>query len=695
VADWINHVVIAAPRNGTTSHTVAADGTGGTVIGGTAFTPTAGRLLKSSCYGGITSGSNTAVPTAPPTGWTAPTNNQAVNNGGLYVWKRIASATSADQLVLTHNASNYPILVEFWEYAAGSDINTMAFAVSVANGATGPALSSQTGVHTFSAYGGVDYISGSTGGGNPSFATGLVTSTFLNAGGSPVTDGYEYAFADSEGSAAASYSDAFTWTGAPGGGAPTVERLVEAMTVVAATTPLDGAYLRQDSTSKWLRQDLSGAWIGQSYVFTGNNYAAAAAVSVTSGVAVDASAVHPVSAVVPSLSAAVASGMTAVHPASAITPTLSTVLADAVAVHPASAAVAALSGVTANPIGVHPAAAVTPVLSAVLADAAVIRLLAAVTPVVSTTLADAQAVHPASATVPSSSAVLADAAAVHPVSAATLVTSGVSVSAGAIHPVSITVAALTGVLANPVAVHPVSAVTPVISAVLADVMGSGGLYVTIPVSSGVSASGMTANHPATAVTPVVSGGSAAAPTADHPADVVTPILSAVVVSGMTARHSVSLASDVVSSVIASGMTAAHPAAAVTPVISGVIANLTSPGLGVTIPVHSAVVLGTVAAQHPAVARVDAVSDSSADPVGVHAVAARVDALSGVIAALTGDTSLRIVIPVVSTFTVFVRAFLPANDPGLILVLPDPLLTLDLPDPSLTLALPDPRLEIQP
>jgi hypothetical protein len=232
VADWLNHVVIAAPRNGTTSHTVAADGTGGTVIGGTAFTPTSGRFLKSSCYGGITSGSNTSVPTAPPTGWTAPTNNQAVNNGGLYVWKRTASATSADQLVLTH-ASNYPIVVEFWEYAAGSDINTMAFAVSVANGATGPALSAQTGTHTFWAYGGTGMASSGTAPG-ATFASGQVTQAQTTWS---TTDGYEYATADLEGSTAATYSNAYTATGTgqPASGAN--ERLVEAMTVVAAATP--------------------------------------------------------------------------------------------------------------------------------------------------------------------------------------------------------------------------------------------------------------------------------------------------------------------------------------------------------------------------------------------------------------------------------------------------------------------------
>src|SRR5690242_5458517 len=100
MSDYVNRVTLALPRNGTANHVTNAANTtgGGTVVDGTPFTPTSGRLLVAIAEGAITSGTGTSVPTAPPANWTGPTGNQGVNNSGLYVWYRTANATSTDDL---------------------------------------------------------------------------------------------------------------------------------------------------------------------------------------------------------------------------------------------------------------------------------------------------------------------------------------------------------------------------------------------------------------------------------------------------------------------------------------------------------------------------------------------------------------------------------------------------------------------
>ena len=87
MVQWVNRSLTQAPRNGTTSHTVS-------------FTPaTAGNLLVCVVEGAVTS--------TTPTGWTLPTGGSAINNTGLYVWYKTATAAEAS-LTTTHNGSNYP-----------------------------------------------------------------------------------------------------------------------------------------------------------------------------------------------------------------------------------------------------------------------------------------------------------------------------------------------------------------------------------------------------------------------------------------------------------------------------------------------------------------------------------------------------------------------------------------------------------
>src|SRR4051812_44300088 len=105
MVDWVNHVAIAAPRNATTTHNGITPSSG-TVVAGTAFTPTAGRLLICLCEGAVTS--------TTPAGWTLPTGGSAINSTGLYVWYK--TAAGSDTVSTTHNASNYPAVFDFYEY---------------------------------------------------------------------------------------------------------------------------------------------------------------------------------------------------------------------------------------------------------------------------------------------------------------------------------------------------------------------------------------------------------------------------------------------------------------------------------------------------------------------------------------------------------------------------------------------------
>lgn len=136
MAKWISQVTIAAPRNGTTTHTVGPDS--GTVVTGTLFTPTAGNFLVCLAEGAVTS--------TTPAGWTLPTGGSAVANTGLYIWYR--TAAGGDTFTTTHNGSNYPVVFSFYEFAAGTTFVSAAAATGIANTSTaGPTISGLTGTN--------------------------------------------------------------------------------------------------------------------------------------------------------------------------------------------------------------------------------------------------------------------------------------------------------------------------------------------------------------------------------------------------------------------------------------------------------------------------------------------------------------------------------------------------------------------
>jgi hypothetical protein len=126
---WLNHVAIkgsaddANPRVGVNPAT-------GTVATGTQFSPTAGRLLVCVVEGSVTS--------TTPTGWTL--GASAINNTGLYVWWRVAAG--GDTITTTHNGTNYAVMFDFYEFAAGSTFAGAVGATGVSyNAGAGPLLS--------------------------------------------------------------------------------------------------------------------------------------------------------------------------------------------------------------------------------------------------------------------------------------------------------------------------------------------------------------------------------------------------------------------------------------------------------------------------------------------------------------------------------------------------------------------------
>lgn len=211
---WINHVAISAPRNGTTTHTVSPSS--GTVAAGATFTPTAGNLLVCVCEGPVTS--------TTPSGWTLPANGAAINNTGLYVWYK--TAAGSDSLTTTHNGSNWPLVFDFYEFPAGSTFVKAAQSTGVAfNGGAGPTLSSLTGTNS---------IFGAVGREN----TGATTTTCSWDSGTEQTDssitlsgtsGYDYGATELDGSTATSAAFSATFSS----GAGTTERLMFAVNVDA------------------------------------------------------------------------------------------------------------------------------------------------------------------------------------------------------------------------------------------------------------------------------------------------------------------------------------------------------------------------------------------------------------------------------------------------------------------------------
>lgn len=225
MADWLNHVAIAAPRNGTTTHTVTPSS--GSAVFGTLFTPTAGRLLVCVVEGSVTS--------TTPSGWTLPTGGSAINNTGLYVWYR--TAAGSDSLTTTHNGSNYPVMFHFFEFASGSTFSGSAASTGVSrSGGAGPTLSGLTGTNWTAGVvgqagngmtGNSTYISWSAG-------TELADSVLGNSG----TDGYAYGLTATDANTASSASYAATMTANT---TDTTERLVFAVKIPSGGTQYSGA----------------------------------------------------------------------------------------------------------------------------------------------------------------------------------------------------------------------------------------------------------------------------------------------------------------------------------------------------------------------------------------------------------------------------------------------------------------------
>ena len=217
--NWLNHVAIAAPRNGTTSHTV--DPNGGSVVAGSNFSPTAGRLLVAFSGGPVTS--------TTPSGWTLPTNGDVVGAAGLYVW--YITAAGADTITTSHGAaSNFPIVVDFYEFPTGSTFVGAARQVDTADNTAGPTLSGLTGLNwtagvaaqALSSAGGVSYTWDA--------GTEATDTSVDNTGG---TDGYTYSLTYTDDNAAS--SQAYTANSTLN---DVTERLVVAVDVGAVAPPV-------------------------------------------------------------------------------------------------------------------------------------------------------------------------------------------------------------------------------------------------------------------------------------------------------------------------------------------------------------------------------------------------------------------------------------------------------------------------
>lgn len=218
----LNQVTIATPRNGTTTHTVTPSS--GTVVAGSLFTPTAGRLLVCIAEGSVTS--------TTPTGWTLPTGGSAVNLSALYVWWRVAAGS--DSFTTTHNASNYPVAFTFLEFPAGSTFSGSAAATGVVwSGAAGPTLSGLTGTNQVFGVAGQGF-SVTTGTNDytwtPGFTfTELVDTYTVKA----TTDGYTYSICSVQDftGASAAFNSASAFSG------KSQERLMFAVKAAAAGGP--------------------------------------------------------------------------------------------------------------------------------------------------------------------------------------------------------------------------------------------------------------------------------------------------------------------------------------------------------------------------------------------------------------------------------------------------------------------------
>ena len=212
MAKWINRSVVAAPRNGTTSHTVA-------------FTPAASEsLLVAVMYGSVTS--------TTPAGWTLPPGGSAINNGGMYVWHKTATAGESS-LTTVHNGSNYPVIMAVYEFPAGSALVTAASSVNNPDSSSGPTLSGLTGTNLLVGIA-ASSVNGSVWPFTWTSPTGIVKDIDQGVP-ADVTDGYSFSLAYLEDSPASTWNPASTTSGVAS------ERITLAVHVAPASSSYAGS----------------------------------------------------------------------------------------------------------------------------------------------------------------------------------------------------------------------------------------------------------------------------------------------------------------------------------------------------------------------------------------------------------------------------------------------------------------------
>lgn len=231
---WEERVVIAAPRNGTSAHTVDPSSTTGQV-GGDPFTPTAGRLLVAvvnasvTCYG--------PSPGTAPSGWTLPTGGAAVNNSGLYVFWKIAAG--GDTLVMNHNGSDYPAGVTIFEFDSAYEFKAAVAATSVGKTAANPDLTGLSGTNEVFGAKGFCMEASSVNAAYAWSGTGPpieVVDTYVAPGGS--TDGYALGVAFVQGYTGSSWQPTASLSGT-NGSVPNTEAITFAVGLVASGTTYD------------------------------------------------------------------------------------------------------------------------------------------------------------------------------------------------------------------------------------------------------------------------------------------------------------------------------------------------------------------------------------------------------------------------------------------------------------------------
>lgn len=233
---WLNHVTIAAPANGTNSHTI--DPSSGVVVAGESFTPTAGTLLIVLVSGSVTS--------STPAGWTLAA--QAVNNSGLYLWRRIAAG--GDTFTTTHNGTNFPVAFDIYEFPEDTVFigANAAGNISATSGDPGPTLTGLTAdANMRMAVASQSWSSGP----EPTFTwSGGTEAADTNADWTGAISGYGYSLAyiedDTSGSFGLSATSTLTFV--------TVERIVLALNAPPIPT---GPQWQKFNGTIWVNQNVT------------------------------------------------------------------------------------------------------------------------------------------------------------------------------------------------------------------------------------------------------------------------------------------------------------------------------------------------------------------------------------------------------------------------------------------------------